>query len=398
MAAIGETIAKINPYNPVHAKLKIDGGNYLEWVSKMRDLFRYVRVDGAVPSAFVGMPGDKIIPSVTGEVTNAEPPSTDPSGSPMVVIETSTRGKKKDQLEHAKITALLMIKTHLDVGVRDWAEDQTDPEELWKNLHTRFTTVVQQTRSRVRRRWVNFGLDKCKSIDEYEIELEKLVRKMKLCGYAMDVTEEEQVAKTLNTMGIGLSALRSVLQRQEFKTMTPLIAALREVQVSDDIAQQREAERLAQEKYHVTEQTEVHHIEDKVKTAPLRVIQRKPGKEQRFKGKGFGKPYPKAVPRRGDKDKGQKIRKARCFKCGNEGHLIRNCDASFEEISKFHGQKPTSGASNAISIAFEPKRTSATSFLSDTFEVNAITKVQEHLDNMDIDPVSLKKDGSKKRV
>ena len=82
----------------------------------------------------------------------------------------------------------------MSAGLRDLYDEQDNPANVWELIQRKFAFTIMAQKARVRKEWLELGVNACSGLNEYEARLNNLKKRMRLCGYASEVTEVECVS------------------------------------------------------------------------------------------------------------------------------------------------------------------------------------------------------------
>lgn len=286
--------AKVNAYKPMFELLAIDGSNFLEWREDMKGLIEMHAMADSLPSAF-GIQND-------GSLTPAP----------------------------VKAWLKMLLLTHLGDGLKQLYASMSSPDAIWNGIEKKFELGIRSLRTTVKHQWDILGVDRYDSLESYEISLNRLVRKMILCGFTQEVSDAEKIEKTVESLGEENNGLRESM-RGKYESFDDLMFDLRARQAKDLIAKDR-ADTLkrndAAANVNATEAEPL--VRPRTNANYSRSIQR----PNNFKPKTQRTPRPFRAPMK----KVHRPKPRICYSCGRPGHIGAECKASKEDVRRYRAE------------------------------------------------------------
>jgi septum formation inhibitor MinC len=324
-------ISRIDPYRRLFPILEVDGVNFLVWRDNMKSLAELYDLEHTMPVAFGREPA-----------------------------EESYQLKKDRQLMN------ICLCTHVGNGLASLYRRSNDPDAIWKSLNDKFQASLNAEKEKTKLEWDELSVDRCSTLNEYEVKLHILADRMMQVGYESIVTESEKINKTIRTLGHANTTLAMQLRGEHHTSLDKLLYALREHNAQNQLMVQRAKQ--SREKDVITNFTTQKEEHGKNKSTTK-------GKPQRRSS------IKKAKPTKGWTKNGKVLP---CFGCGKTGHLARECRATPDEqkayLFQYHIQRHKTGIeSHGTEVQAAKAPVAVVGSVQSLFNVNA-TSVSEEMD------------------
>lgn len=179
--------------------LRLDGANYLDWVSNARTWLVIEDIDFTVQEGF--------------EIGN----------------------DKTKRIAAAK--ARMWIVRHLSPELQQHYKNEDSALVIWKNLEDRFKNQEAILRPKALDEWNNLRFYEFKNVTDYDNKLQQIVSKMKICNLEHLVTDNELIAKTLMSFPPYMRTLAENIRcLNTIKTYAQLLSYLMAMQERGEIS------------------------------------------------------------------------------------------------------------------------------------------------------------------
>lgn len=123
-----------------------------------------------------------------------------------------------------KAKAMILLRHHLHVDLKNEYLTVKDPQILWNNLKERYDHQKTVILPKARYEWTHLRLQDFKSVSEYNSALFKITSKLELCGEK--ITEADKLEKTFSTFHANNLVLQTQYREKGFQKYSQLISCL----------------------------------------------------------------------------------------------------------------------------------------------------------------------------
>lgn len=120
--------------------------------------------------------------------------------------------------------ALILIKHHLDKGLKSQYLNEENPKNLWDSLKNRYNHIKTIHLPQARHDWVSLRVQDFLTIAAYISELFRITSQLELCGHP--IVDAEQIEKTLSIVHPSNMILSSQYRNMKFTNYSELVAHL----------------------------------------------------------------------------------------------------------------------------------------------------------------------------
>ena len=166
--------------------LSLDGSNYSSWEKDASMHLEAKGLDVTIKdpvSIVAGVTGATGAAGAAGEASAAGATSSIGATLPRTLIAS----------------ALILLRRHIDTGLRNQYLDKNTPLELWTALKARFDHQRAINLPRALFEWNKLRFQDFKTVAEYNNELFRITTQMRLGGDATSSTDAAMIEKTLST-------------------------------------------------------------------------------------------------------------------------------------------------------------------------------------------------------
>nr|XP_004231656.1 uncharacterized protein LOC101250848 [Solanum lycopersicum] len=123
-----------------------------------------------------------------------------------------------------KAKAMILIRHHLDEGLKIEYLTVKDPLKLWTDLKERYDQLKATVLRRARYEWMHLRFQDFKTIIEYNSAVFRITSQLKLCGET--IKDEDMLEKTLTTFHASNVILQQQYREKGFHKYSELISCL----------------------------------------------------------------------------------------------------------------------------------------------------------------------------
>ena len=127
----------------------------------------------------------------------------------------------KDIPAYVQSKALLIVRRHIDYSLRNQYLLVEKPDELWKELKSRFFHEKTIHLPQARNDWIQLRVLDFPNLLIFNGELHRIVTQLRMCGQTVE--ESELIDKTLSTFPSAAALLAQQYRNMKFSTHTKLM-------------------------------------------------------------------------------------------------------------------------------------------------------------------------------